>query len=247
VSIFGLLFIAILTESIVGELFENIIENHPPPPQESTLPVKGFVDDPAGLVIYLPIEEVQEMISMTNMTTGIFIEVNDNYNINIVKNKVYREFEVLYIEATEETILDWKNMLQLYTGFISVISVFGVIISSTIIYNTMTINVRERIKEYATMRTMGIRIREVINILSLEHLIMILLGSLVGIPISIYASKYFLGLYNSDFFSFDAVIYPVSYLFALFVLLLVLLLTLGSAYLTIKKIDLPRIIKESSL
>ena len=236
-----------LVRLITDDLMREIIASHPPPLKEYTAEIKGFVDDPAGLVMYLPINVVQNITSMNGLVTGVFIDVKDGYPVDEVKRKIYGEYEILYTETTEETRRDWQNMLQLYTGFIDIITLFGVIISSTIIFNTLSINLRERIKEYATMRTLGFKIREIIGILGIEHFIMVVIGSIVGVPISIYASRYFLGLYNSEFFSFDTVIYSTTYLFAVSVLIGVLFLTLATAVVSIKRIDLPRIIKESSI
>jgi ABC-type antimicrobial peptide transport system permease subunit len=239
--------VSIITGDIVdGIIGEYIVEN-PPPPENYSLVVRGFVDDPAGLVIYLPFDEIQEIFSMVNLTGGLFIKLGERSYLSTVKDRVYDSYEVLYIEATDDIRRDWEDMLQLYVGFIGIISLFGVVISSTVIYNTMSINVRERIREYATMRTLGIRIREISGMLLVEHFILVIMGVLLGIPISVYASKYFLGLYNSEFFSFDVVIYSSSYLISSFILLIVLLFTTGVSLLFIRGIDLPRIIKESSV
>ena len=236
-----------LVDRIVDTALSEYIVENPPPPLEYSVEVAGYVDDPAGLVIYLSFGELQRILSLSGGTSGVLIKLEPGADEDIIKSRLYRDYDVLYIESTEDIERDWVNMLQLYTGFVGIISLFGGVIATTVIYNTMSINVRERISEYATMRTLGFKVGEIGWILLLEHIILVVIAILVGIPISIYGAGYFLGLYNSEFFSFDVVIYSSTYLLAGAILLVVLLLTTLVALHQIRRIDLPRIIKELSV
>ena len=231
---------------MVDRYISNYIEANPPPPPEYEVLVAGFVDDPAGLVIYMPIDRLQEIFAMRDMANVVLVELDDLDYIGSVRDAIYDSYEVLYIESSEDVRRDWVDMLELYVGFIGVISLFGAVIASAVTYNTMSINVRERLGEYATMRTLGYSIRELGVMLLIEHGLLVGLAVLLGIPISIVGANYFLGLYNSEFFSFDAIIYPSSYMLGGAILLIVLLITAAISLKTIDKIDLPRIIKELS-
>ena len=230
---------------IADDIINDIISRNPPPPEKYTVEVVGFANDPAGLALYIDIDKAQKIFSLRNMTLGLLIDADEDMQENII-DRLYREYDILFIENSANTRKDWVEMLSLYSNFVDAIIAFGLTISTAIMFNSININIEERRKEYATMRTLGVRMKEIFTILTIENIILLTIGVLIGLPISIYTSNYLLNVFNSEFFAFDPIIYNQTYLIAVALLTIILFITIWLGVKSIKRIDLPRVIKEIS-
>ncbi len=231
----------LMSDDIIAE----IISRNPPPPDQYSVEVIGFANDPAGLALYIDIETAQKIFSLRNMTMGLLIDVDENSQEKVI-DRLYSEYDILFIENSANTRKDWVEMLGLYSNFVNAIIAFGLTISAAIMFNTININIEERRKEYATMRTLGVRMREIFWILIIENIVLMAIGIIIGIPISIFTSNYLLNVFNSEFFAFDPVIYNQTFIIATIILGIILYVTIWLGIKSIKMIDLPRVIKEIS-
>ena len=231
----------LMSDDIIAE----IISRNPPPPDQYSVEVIGFANDPAGLALYIDIETAQKIFSLRNMTMGLLIDVDENSQEKVI-DRLYSEYDILFIENSANTRKDWVEMLGLYSNFVNAIIAFGLTISAAIMFNTININIEERRKEYATMRTLGVRMREIFWILIIENIVLMAIGIIIGIPISIFTSNYLLNVFNSEFFAFDPVIYNQTFIIATILLGIILYVTIWLGIKSIKMIDLPRVIKEIS-
>ena len=237
----------LLVEEITNQIYNKLIENYSYPPEEYQAELKGFVNDPAGLVVYTEINEVQKILSTENKTIGVLIKLGPNASKEEVKEYIKKNYDVLYLEDIENVKKDWSEMLKLYTGFINSIVVFGILISLAILANTMIVSFSERLRELATMLTIGVSLGRLKFMMLVEFFVLVILGGLLGLPVSKLGSNYFLGLYNSEFFTFEPVIYLRSYLVAFASLILIVLIITVYAGRRLSRLDLSTIIRESSL
>jgi len=60
--------------------------------------------------------------------------------------------------------------------------IFGAVIAFAIIYNSSAISLSEKKREYATLRILGMQIREVSEIQNFEYWLLFTAGCLLGIP-----------------------------------------------------------------
>ncbi len=113
-----------------------------------------------------------------------------------------------------------------------------------VIFNTITINVLERQRELATMRTFGTGIGRLATMLTVENVLMGVLGVIVGLPIGFAIAQYFAGLYQNELFDMPVVIYTRTYILAAAGALIVLLLAEIPAVRFVRRLDLPAIVRE---
>jgi len=111
----------------------------------------------------------------------------------------------------------------------------------------MIVSFSERIRELATMLIIGVSLDKLKLLILAEFFMLVVFGVLLGIPVSKFGSNYFLGLYNSEFFTFEPVIYLRSYLTAFASLVLIILVITWYAGRRLSRIELSTIIRESSL
>jgi putative ABC transport system permease protein len=115
-----------------------------------------------------------------------------------------------------------------------------------IIFNTITINTLERRRELATMRTIGSSVGRLGAMLTVENVLMGLLGVVVGLPLGYMISLYFATLYSNELFDMPTVIYTRTYGIAALGALLVLLLAEVPSIRFVRRLDLPAVVREMS-
>jgi putative ABC transport system permease protein len=105
------------------------------------------------------------------------------------------------VQIKEEIRDDWREMMSLYNVMAGVIVAFCMVMAGAIVFNTMTVNVLERERETATMRTLGAGRASVGLMLVAEGLIFSLLAILPGLALGTIAASYLIDTWSSEFFT----------------------------------------------
>ncbi len=233
-----------LAEELTDGYLEEIINENPPPQITAQMLVAGFVDDPSGYAGFLPLGKVQEIFSLDDKVTGVMIKLSNSTYEKEVRERLYQDYPVFFVESTEESKKDWVAMLNLFAGFTGTILFFGVAIALAIIFNTVTISILERGREFGTMRTFGMGIRRIASMITIENLLIVILGIILGLPLGDFLAEYFLGLLSGEYFSFNTVIYSQTYLLTATGILVVLLLSEIPGIRHVYRLSLAKITKE---
>nr|NIO38396.1 hypothetical protein [Candidatus Bathyarchaeota archaeon] len=69
--------------------------------------VTGFVDDRSGYGGFLPLGKIQEIFGLDDKVTGVMIKLSNSTYEKEVKERLYQNYPVLFVESTEETKKDW--------------------------------------------------------------------------------------------------------------------------------------------
>jgi putative ABC transport system permease protein len=96
------------------------------------------------------------------------------------------------------------------------------------------------------MRTIGSGVAWLGGLLTVENVLMGLLGLVVGLPVGYAISLYFGSLYRNDLFDMNTVIYTRSYGIAALGAILVLLLAELPSIRFVRNLDLPAVVREMS-
>lgn len=111
-------------------------------------------------------------------------------------------------------VADLQSLMILFYGFTVVMLVFSLLMAFAPLFNAMTVGVLERLREFATMRSLGTGRRWIVVQLFAENLILwlftlnpgFLLGYLMALGIG--------SLFNTDLLTLKVFIAPVIYLVA---------------------------------
>ena len=113
-----------------------------------------------------------------------------------------------------------------------------------VLYNLSILSFIERIKEYNTFRVLGFHFREICRLASLENVIILVIGTLAGIP----SGLRFLELYCANFSNDTLKIYPVikttSLVIAFCIVAVCTVATIVLLSRRIRKIDMVQALKE---
>ena len=129
-----------------------------------------------------------------------------------VQAALYRLVGIQGVQIKEDIRDDWKEMMSLYNVMTGVIVAFCMVMAAAIVFNTMTVNVLERERETATMRTLGAGRPSVGLMLVAEGLVFSLLAILPGLALGTVAASYLIHTWSSEFFTMWFHMYPTTYM-----------------------------------
>ncbi len=152
--------------------------------------VTGIIEQNLGSGCYMELSAMSEFFNMPKTATSVILNTD---NIEYLKDYTRDGDNVLSIEDKESTLRKYKNMLDMYSSLFYVFDVVGILIAFAIIYNTSTISLSERKREFATLRVLGLTVNEVCDIMNFEYWTLSIIGMLLGIPFT----KYLINAINS--------------------------------------------------
>ncbi len=157
------------------------------------------------------------------------------------KNELERFGRVLSMKELKRNTQEMMGMMYAFFFFSLA---FGSALSFAELFNLTSISVVERRREFATLRMLGYRVKEIEKIIYIELAAVCIAGLLIGFPLAILTVKIFQSLYNSDVFNMIFVIYPWSYAVTVASVILTLILATRPAIAYIRKLDIARVSRE---
>jgi putative ABC transport system permease protein len=229
----------------VGEGDTVTVQPLLPGGEEAELAVDAIVRQPLGDVVFARLDTAQELAGGEGLASALLVSFTGTPD-----DALQERLLALPGGATVEYTQDVKEFInelnQLFFVFVGVMLAFGVALGFAIIFNTITINTLERRRELATMRTIGSGVGRLGAMLTVENVLMGLLGVVVGLPLGYIISLYFATLYSNELFDMPTVIYTRTYGIAALGALLVLLLAEVPSIRFVRRLDLPAVVREMS-
>jgi molybdate transport repressor ModE-like protein len=158
------------------------------PAPDVTLPqrVAGFVDEPLGTYAYGSLTGLVRSIEAESaagageepltVVFGAAVRFADDADPDVMRARLQDVDGVVAVAGTrafEETL---RSFMGLFYAFVGVMLVFGGLLAFGIIFNTMSVNLAERTVEVATLKASGMTDRRLAGLVSLENVIVTLLG-----------------------------------------------------------------------
>ena len=119
--------------------------------------------------------------SQPNEYSTAIVTVDDEKNIDVVKDEISKDYSAYSIQDIRKTLLTMVNTAQMalagFGGLALLASVFGII-------NTMYISVLERTSQIGLMKALGMRGRDIGKLFRYEAAWVGLLGGLIGVGLA---------------------------------------------------------------
>lgn len=149
--------------------------------------------------------------------------------------------QLITSKQQEDNLKDFSSETATVFMLMKIIAFALVVI---VLYNLTILSFIERIKEYNTFRVLGFHFREICRLASLENVIILVIGTLAGIP----SGLRFLELYCANFSNDTLKIYPVikttSLVIAFCIVAVCTVATIVLLSRRIRKIDMVQALKE---
>jgi putative ABC transport system permease protein len=208
--------------------------------------VSDFIMEPMGSFIYVPVDEARELLGYGTKSSAFYIQVDEGY-YQEVRDSLYEMPEVLTLVDLSQIKKEINSYMALLYIVIAVMLVFGIIMAFSLVFNTSTINIMEREQEVATMLTLGVPQWKASLSLTLENVMMGLLGLIPGYIAARFVMVQAMKLYETDLFAFTPAISVWTFVITGVMVIVLMVLSEFPSLRHIHRLDLAESTKRRSL
>lgn len=172
-----------------------------------------------GKTIYISMAML-EKLNVQLITNRFYIKTLHEFN-DSTKDVLIKDEFVEAVDSKLNIIEKSNEMLSMLNQVILIILISSIALTSTVIYNLASINIVEREREIATLRVLGYTHREVKRLINSENYVLLTLGSILGLPIGTYMSKWISHMvstkefYMPDLVQMDVLLYSIAIAFSI--------------------------------
>jgi putative ABC transport system permease protein len=185
-----------------------------PPPDGDPAPVRvGTLSEEAlGQPAYVSYKTAAEITKGSADRFNVFYLGCDPARASRIQNRVYDMPGVTSVQVKTGVIQSLQLVLESMYFFYAVLLVFGSAIAFVVVYTTFSANITERTREIATMRTIGEDNAHLTAMVTLENLLLALVGLPLGLWLgSLAAGAVFAAMaMESQSYTLTALLYPSS-------------------------------------
>jgi len=195
----------------------------------ASLEVGGVSKEAMGGLAYVSMEAKDGPLGLPTGFNSVFLRTTSPSLDRDVQAELYRMPDVEGVQIRQEIRDDFEEVMGLFNVMIWFVVAFCLVMSAAIVFNTMTVNVLERERETATMRTIGSSGLSVAVMLVSEGLAFSLLAIAPGLILGTWVSSYLIQAFNSEFLTMSFHMYTQTYvMISVLVVVAALLSTLPS-------------------
>jgi putative ABC transport system permease protein len=212
--------------------------------RKKTFIVSPFIQEPLGNIAYIDRAEGRELMGYGQTSRGsYYVKILPGHYLQVRKalEKTDGLATVIDLRQIKSEVKGYMNLLYM---IVYVMLIFALIMAFTLTFNTITINILEREKEIATIRTIGTESWKISAMSTLENVIYGLLAIIPGCILGVLVGRYAMGLQNSEYMTLTLVVYPSSYLLVAFGIIVILLICQVPSLQYVKRVELAEATKE---
>lgn len=212
------------------------------------VPISSIAYEPVGDAAYASIDQVRRWFASSmelppKAINTVAIDADPKY-MGSIKHKLYNMHDVAAVIVTKEIYDEITEMMKSSRMFFYIMLSFSIALAGIIMFNSTLMNVIERTREIATLRTVGVSIGAVAAMILAENLLAFICGTIVGLPFGTWLAGVFVHMYDSESFSLQLVIFTKTYMIAVIGILLTVLIAQIPGLRYIRKIELARATKD---
>ena len=192
--------------------------------RDQLFPVAGLVRFPMGDSAYMRLSQAAILMRGFHATAALITLEHPDYAAEVTQMLEMRAY-VLSVERSADVREGIEELMALTNQFIGIMTIFGMSLAAFAVFNTVTLNVTERSRELATMRTLGFSRRQVNMLITTESLITGVGGIILGFAIGYAIEAYLIGQMSSLDWNMDIIIDASTYIIVGALTLAVLLLS----------------------
>ena len=141
-------------------------------------------------VIFMPFENANSLFELSEMDIDLEIFLNKPDKVQLVKEKIQKIFSDHYVYSWADLNKSFFSALKVERNVMFIILTLIIIVAAFNIISGLTILVKNKTKEIAILRTLGISKNSIAKIFFLTGFIIGLLATITGVTIGILFSYY---------------------------------------------------------
>lgn len=214
--------------------------------QEHSVAVKGIVSQTIGSPVFVPRSLfVQWTPGGIFPANSVLVRVADG-QAEAVRAAAAELPGVRAVEILAEYDHDINGYLDYYRLNTLMFGAFGLILTLALVFNTVNASVRERHEELTILRALGTKGYEIALMITLEFMVMVVIGMAVGMPLGRLAGYDLTTAYDTEYYGVLPLIKSVSYAIGIGLLLVTVLLAEIPGLRAVQRADLGDVCKSQS-
>jgi len=204
--------------------------------------VGPHISQPIGSMVYMRLDDVQRLFAHRlgmplGAASGALI-LSEPGAIEAIGRRLHRMPAVAAVLTRAQTYSQIQELMRFTKAFTAVLACFGVALASAVVFTTVSINVLERSRELATLRTIGFGFRRIAGFTTVENLLAAAAGALLGLPLGRLIHIYLMTSMQSESVSLEPIIYLRTYLIVVLGLILLTIVSQIPSLLHIRRMNL---------
>ena len=212
------------------------------PSHLANVKIVGISKQLIGNESFMTLDQVNRMLQESGLMTGAMLKVDPGQAAG-VEAGLGAMTNVADIQSRQKQSDDYNKELVYEYFDVFILLLFAIILGYAIIYNASVISFAERRRELASLRVIGFTTQEISSLLLKENLLQTLLGIILGLPFGRLLAVSYANKASTDVLTFQAVIYPSTYVLAALGGILFVMIAYRLAVRNVKTLDIVEILK----
>jgi putative ABC transport system permease protein len=212
---------------------------------QRTVRVSALLDEPMGTYLYAPLSRFGTVTGPATPTSAL-IRLDPGADRTAARRAVTGLPVVVAYQDGQALKRSFDSLMGLFAGMIGAMLGLGCLMAFAIIFTTMSVNIIERHREIATLRTGGVRRRAIAALVAGENLLTTLLGVVPGLVLGVLGGRAYLASYSNDQMRFDLVVRPLTLAVSAVAILAVAALSQWPGLRAVGRLDLAQAVRERS-
>ncbi len=218
--------------------------------------VVGFVDEPLGTRAYTDRAWLQDALLDAGVSpdrlgepavASILLRYDAGADPEATLRALEQRPEVAAAVSTTALRDLFDQYFTFFYAFVGVMLVLGGILAFALIFNMITASLAERAAELATMRASGVSVAQVSRMMTVENLLLTLMGIPVGLVLGYAVAVGFMSSFSSDLFSFDLDMNPLTLLWTSLAVVAVALLSQVPGLRVVRRLDVATVVRQRTV
>ena len=235
----------ILSSSIAARLGvgagDSVAVSSPLLSEDIMIPITRVVEQNIGGGAYMELGALSALFGMPRTATSVVLDTDD---LQSLKDHLRGSANIATIEDKDSTLQKYIDMMAMYSSIYLILQLTCVAVAFAIIYNTATISLSERKREYATLRVLGMTLKEVCEIMNFEYWVLTAVAMSLGVPFAVFLNGRMNAMVDMDMMSMPSTLPPNAFLVGVAGCVAAVLLSNFSARRRIKTFDMVEVLKE---
>lgn len=146
------------------------------------------------------------------------------------------------VNSKSEMQAAYESSMEIMNMMVGMMAVFSILMIVVVLYNSGVLSFHERVKEFATLKVLGLRSSKIRRILSMQNLWLSIIGIIIGAPLGNVSLNAMINT-NGENFDYNLMLVPVDYVIAgIFVMIISMLVSFMFSK-RIRKLDMVETLK----
>lgn len=217
----------------VGPGDEVVVTSYATRGEERPVPVRAVITQYVGSGMYMSLEQMERLTGQVGVVSGVLLASRDD-----IKGAFGSMGNVSSVFSTSDLASAYYEYLDLALASISLMVVLGGMLGFAILYNTGSVGVSERMREFSSLRVMGLSRSEVFGLILRENVLALALGLVAGVPLAQVFVRATLSVQEAtELLWMPTDIQVRTYLLGGLLVLVFVALTLGALWMRVRKVN----------